>query len=300
LERGEELSQGTHTFPFVWTLPAGIPSSFIETNVSVGSLGVVIGSGSGVVPKSIPTEKSYIGYSATVVVETEDTSKNIYQTANFRVAERFDPLIKRPAIRIEAEKSFFFVSKTLKVSMLIPNGGVGFPGYRLPLRFEIVNQTTKKLESLKLTFQCKLFLHAKGEIFLRKFTAFAGVVNLSEDQPSAEGKIMKDALVDIPPNIDPSILNSSLVRREYEIDVEVNTSMTIGSMTFTIQGINLFWPDPTDPSTLKNYSRNDSFLPGMILPKSEGNPAVPPENITKTTKPEEKRVKSGEWSEVNL
>jgi len=126
------------------------------------------------------------------------------------------------------------------------------------------------------------------------------MVSLLEEQPNSDGKIIKDTLVDIPPSTDPSITSATLIRREYDLDVEVNTLMTIGSMNFTLQGIHIYIPDPREPSALKNYLRNDVFLSGMVIPPGSQMQQTSSTIASSNIKKVEERGMSSEWSDVKL
>lgn len=110
----------------------------------------------------------------------------------------------------QVEHSFVF-DKSVHLNVVLPKGSIGFIGYRIPLKIEIQNSSRKKVEGVKMTMNQVIRLTAGSSEFLqRKKPVFTGCIPDCEVKPGA--LLIKDALVELPLFIEPSILLSNLVK----------------------------------------------------------------------------------------
>lgn len=88
-------------------------------------------------------------------------------------------------------------------------GEMGIIGSRFPLQVEMNNYSRKRIDGIKLTMFQWIKLVAGYETFQRKQAVFE--CSIPEFELKTAGKMKKDALIEIPSYVTPSIHQSHLV-----------------------------------------------------------------------------------------
>eukprot|EP01117_Protostelium_nocturnum_P002319 TRINITY_DN12982_c0_g1_i1.p1 TRINITY_DN12982_c0_g1~~TRINITY_DN12982_c0_g1_i1.p1 ORF type:complete len:541 (-),score=172.47 TRINITY_DN12982_c0_g1_i1:48-1670(-) len=257
------LNSGSHHWPFEWNLPSAVPSSFIDTNpegTTVAKFAPQLFSAYGHIPHKLYGEKPNITYKVSLVVETDDPadSATLKCSRCFIVTQRLDlDIVRIEPLSKSVERSYLFSKGHLQLKVTLPYGAVAFRGRSLPLRVEITNEPKKKLETITMTVHQSLIFNAKGEMLQKKISSFMGTTTANEESNSEPPSfLVRDLLLNVPLETEPSITLGTLIQRHYELTVELSVFMgTSATVSLPIQ---LFDPHELDSAVLSHFPTSGS------------------------------------------
>eukprot|EP01129_Flabellula_baltica_P016231 TRINITY_DN8550_c0_g1_i1.p1 TRINITY_DN8550_c0_g1~~TRINITY_DN8550_c0_g1_i1.p1 ORF type:complete len:434 (+),score=122.48 TRINITY_DN8550_c0_g1_i1:38-1303(+) len=252
------LEEGTHTFPFEFLLPEGLPSSYEENPTEGGALSGIFSNyvipANGIIPMSFGEQKSFIRYFCKSFVDTviEEVVEDEVQARTlrmekdlyFKVVEAFDPtiLIQKPK-KIGTKKTFFLSGDPVELRVSLANGGVLFTGQNLFLHLFCKNGATRWVNQLVI----KLVEHiaftavdANGQeqLMHRKNV----VINARVDDSAIDKGCTfdKDLMLPVPNTVSGTIHCSTHISRQYELLVDAEMQVG-GKVTVALPVLLLQW-----------------------------------------------------------
>lgn len=198
------ISPGEHRFPFSIQLPSTLPQSLTETF-------------------------GYIRYSIRVKLQRSRKFDLLY-SINFQVRKQVDLNREFPELRmsneIEKEKTFGFLcfaSQPLRMKVTIPRTGFT-PGQIVKITTEIVNPTSTKVKSIKISFVKKVKFNSTNPYFCTKEEE--SIVNSEVCEGSVRyGSKTYENHFQVPSSIQISTNNSCrVINLSYEIHVKCKVS----------------------------------------------------------------------------
>jgi len=204
-----------------------------KKNTHSGVFGNIFIPDNGIIPKTIRDEGSFIRYIssayAEIIGQDREGIKTCYKLSKslpFKIVEQLDPhLLEDPPIEKEIiDRPFFIFGDTLKFKAIISNGGNLFSGQKLYVFISVDNKSDKAIDRISFALSNITTFRApdpqgKNKEFRRRLPSLNAVVDNSKIDPKSKWE--KDILIPIPHNIPGSIRFGSYIRREYELEINL-------------------------------------------------------------------------------